>query len=674
MVQFFRLIFSWTLLLSATSSPISKVLELLGDMQAKVKKEALEAEEAVKEQEVYCERRASDLGYSIQTNKNAKEELEARISKAEGKLETVEDSIQEVLSGLQSNEANLESSKSLRSKEKAQFSTAQQNLMDTMESMKKAVAVLESEAAKGQSSSLIQVQKAPDVLAAFDAMVSSAMIGAADADGLTAFMQNSEEASELAPSAPVYEGKSGSIVEMLEDMQDKANAELKELRSKEASARHAFEMLQQSLQDQMSFAQEEVSKLKSNLAQTQVSKSADEKDLQEATTNVEADNKELEDLTMECRKKKDNYRRQEKDMAEELDAIDAAKAALVEKTGGEEQGVSFLQVVSSNGASDQPVVKLLQDAALRTNSSSLALLSRRIRSVLRSDLTSGADAFDKIKTMLSDMIENMQKELRKAADKKAYCDKELSKAKGKQEGKQDELEDLQTKIDAAASKSATLKAEASDLQKALASLAETEVNMTQLRAKEKAQFEKTVPEVKESIEGVKMALRVLREFYGGTAKASENKGTATGIIGMLEVVESDFAKNLAQMRVAESTAEGDFKKELQDMKLEKARKEKDMKYKIQASQRLEADLQELQSDTENTKTELSAIEEFNNGLTAECTVPPESFKEKQAKRQEEIQGLKTALEALDSQGSLLQSKKTAFRWLRGRQADTLDHD
>eukprot|EP00434_Breviolum_minutum_P023283 symbB.v1.2.020538.t1/scaffold1725.1/size121579/3 len=117
MVQTLRLIFSWTLLLSATSSPISKVLELLGDMQAKVKKEAVEAEEAVKEQEVYCERRASDLGYSIQTNKNAKEELEARISKAEGKLETVEDSIQEVLSGLQSNEANLESSKSLRSKE-----------------------------------------------------------------------------------------------------------------------------------------------------------------------------------------------------------------------------------------------------------------------------------------------------------------------------------------------------------------------------------------------------------------------------------------------------------------------------------------------------------------------------------------------------------------------------
>lgn len=626
-------------------------------MQAKVKKEAFEAEEAVKEQELYCERRASDLGYSIQTNKNAKEELEARISKAEGKIETVEDSIQEVLSGLQSNEANLESSKSLRSKEKAQFSTAQQNLMDTMESMKKAVGVLESEAAKGQSSSLLEVQKAPDVLAAIDAMVSSAMIGAADADGLTAFMQNSEEASELAPrEAPVYEGKSASIVEMLEDMQDKANAELKELRSKEASARHAFEMLQQSLQDQMSFAQEEVSKLKSNLAQTQVSKSADEKDLQEAATNVEADNKELEDLTMECRKKKDDYRMQEKDLAEELDAIDAAK------------------VVSSNGASDQTVVKLLQDAALRTKSSSLALLSRRIRSVLRSDLTSGADAFDKIKTMLSDMIENMQKELRKAADKKAYCDKELSKAKGKQEGKQDELEDLQTKIDAAASKSATLKAEASDLQKALATLAETEVNMTQLRAKEKAQFEKTVPEVKESIEGVKMALRVLREFYGGTAKASENKGTATGFIGMLEVVESDFAKNLAQMRVAESTAEGDFKKELQDMKLEKARKEKDMKYKIQASQRLEADLQELQSDTENTKTELSAIEEFNNGLTAECSVSPESFKEKQAKRQEEIQGLKTALEALDSQGSLLQSKKTAFRWLRGRQADTLDHD
>lgn len=51
-----------TLLLSASSSPITKVLELLGDMQAKVKKEASEAEEAVKEQDLFCERRASDLG------------------------------------------------------------------------------------------------------------------------------------------------------------------------------------------------------------------------------------------------------------------------------------------------------------------------------------------------------------------------------------------------------------------------------------------------------------------------------------------------------------------------------------------------------------------------------------------------------------------------------------
>lgn len=660
-----------TLLLSASSSPITKVLELLGDMQAKVKKEASEAEETVKEQDLFCERRASDLGYSIQTNKNAKEELEARISKAEGKIETVGESVEEALSGIQANEANLESATNLRSKEKAQFVAAQKDLMDTMESMKKAVRVLESEAAKGTgaSASLLQVQKAPDVLAAIDAMVSSAMIGAADADGLTAFMQSSEEASDI-QAPPVYESKSGSI--------DKANSELNELRAKEESARHAFEMLQQSLQDQIEFAKDEVSKLKTGLSQTQVGKKADEKDLQEAEDNLVADKKELDDLVVECRRKKDNYMMEKKNLAEELEALDTAKAALVEKTGGDE-AVSFLQVISSNGAHvDQTVVTTLQEAAKRTNSTSLALLSRRIRSVIRSDLTSGADAFKKIKTMISDMIENMQEEIRKAADKKAYCDAELAKAKAKQEGKQDELEDLQTKIDAAGSKSATLKAEASELQKALTILAETEVNMTQLRAKEKAQFEKTVPEVKESLDGVKMALKVLREFYGGMkTKPSENAGTATGVIGMLEVVESDFAKNLAQMRVTEATAEGDFQQAMQDMKLEKARKEKDMQYKIQGARRLEADLQELQSDSENAQTELSAIEEFNNGLTAECSVPPESFKDKQAKRQEEIEGLKNALEALDAQGSvsLMQSQRK-FRWLRGSRhaADTLDRD
>ncbi|CAJ1412536.1 unnamed protein product [Effrenium voratum] len=437
-------------------------------------------------------------------------------------------------------------------------------------------------------------------------------------------------------------------------------------------------MLQQSLQSQIGFAEEEVSKLKAALAQAQSSKTSDQKDLQEAESNLEADKKELDDLIVECRRKKEDYKIEKKDLAEELEALGKAKEALAEKTG---ESYSFLQVGTSSHAGtarpDENIATMLRDVAQRTNSTGLSLLSRRIRSLIRSDLTSGADAFEKIKTMISDMISSMEEQIRKAADKKAYCDSELAKAKTKLEGKQDEVEDLQTKMDGAASKSATLKAEASELRKALAVLAETEANATALREKESAQFEKTVPEVQEGLEGVKTALKVLREYYQGTKAASNRGGTATGVVGMLEVVESDFAKNLAQLRVAEATAKEDFKKGMQDLKLEKTRKEQDVKYKTQAAQRLDADLTELQSDSESVHTELSAIEEFNNGLKAECSVTPESFQEKQAKRKEEIDGLKTALEALDSQSgaSFMQSqKKAVLRWLRGSRRADLSHD
>mmetsp|Transcript_65694 Transcript_65694/g.154582 ORF Transcript_65694/g.154582 Transcript_65694/m.154582 type:complete len:683 (-) Transcript_65694:30-2078(-) len=663
---------------STTGSPLAKVMSLLTDMEEKVKREGVERDESMKAKEVFCERRFAELSHSIKKNENSKEELEARISKADSKLQTVSDDVEEALSGIQSTQANLDEATQVRTKEKTEFETAQKDLMETMESIKRAVEALEKEATKGSSASLLQVQKAPDVLAAINVMVSGAMIGAADADGLTAFLQSADAADDLQPPvAPVYESKSGGIVDMLEDMQDKAKAELDELRKKEESARHSYAMVRQSLEDQATYAKEEVSKLKTQQAQLKTTKTGAQKDLEEASSDLVEDKKELDDTKMECRRKAEDYEAEKKSLEEELEALGSAKAALAGKTGGAEaQSYSFLQVASSaTSGADQNVLTVLRDVARRTNSSGLALLSRRIRTIMRSDLTSTADAFGKIKNMISDMIESMEKQMQEAADKKAYCDAEMKKASTKQEGKESELEDLQTKIDAATSKSAALKEEVSDLQKSLATLAESEVNSTELRQKEKAQYKKLLPEVQEGLDGVKMALKVLREYYKGTQAATERGGTATGVIGQLEVVESDFAKNMAQMRVAEATAEEDFKKEMKDFELEKVRKEQDVKYKMQEAQRLDVDLQEFRSDSDSVQTELSAIEEFNTGLKAECSVTPVSFKERMAKRQQEIDGLKEALETLDAEsGTGLMQLKTERRKLmrlRGRRAEDL---
>merc|ERR1711972_235444 len=75
--------------------------------------------------------------------------------------------------------------------------------------------------------------------------------------GLVAFVQAQQGAEDDdmefgAPTAAAYKSKSGGIVEILEDMKDKADAELSELRKAESTAKHNFDMMEQSLEDQMS--------------------------------------------------------------------------------------------------------------------------------------------------------------------------------------------------------------------------------------------------------------------------------------------------------------------------------------------------------------------------------------------------------------------------------------
>merc|ERR1712083_864222 len=96
--------------------------------------------------------------------------------------------------------------------------------------------------------------------------------------------------------------------------------------------------------------------------------------------------------------------------------------------------------------------------------------------------------------------------------------------------------------------SAQLKADVADLQKALAELASAQLAMDKLRGEEKDAFTKGKAEMEEGINGVRLALKVLNEYYAKTDKAhAAAEGAGHGIIGLLEVIESDFTEGLTGM-------------------------------------------------------------------------------------------------------------------------------
>merc|ERR1711937_123400 len=105
----------------------------------------------------------------------------------------------------------------------------------------------------------------------------------------------------------------------------------------------------------------------------------------------------------------------------------------------------------------------------------------------------------------------------------------------------------------------------------------SQAEMDKMRAEEKATFTKNEAETAKGLDGIKLALKVLREYYAKAKSSSE--GAAGGIVSLLEVCESDFSKSLAEMRTTEETAAAAYEQETKENAIEKTTKKQDEKYK-----------------------------------------------------------------------------------------------
>merc|ERR1719499_2967639 len=186
----------------------------------------------------------------------------------------------------------------------------------------------------------------------------------------------------------------------------------------------------------------------------------------------------------------------------------------------------------------------------------------------------------------------------------------------------------------------------------------------QLRSSEKAAFEKNSAEMKQGIDGVKLALKVLKDYYAKADKShSAADGAASGIIGLLEVCESDFTKGLTEMTATEESAAAEFEAYVKEDEIATVKKQQDVKYKSQEAAGLDKSVADLSSDLETVSDELAAVFKSLDKLKEMCVAKAEPYAEIKARRDAEIAGLKEALEILETETALLQ--KTTRHTLRG---------
>merc|ERR1719359_2433788 len=606
---------------ASEANPIEKILEMISELQAKVIGEGKDAQKTYDEFAEWCEDRSTSLSHEIKTGKADVAEFQATIEEETSTIGALETKIEELSSDIQSNEADLEAATGIREKEAADFAAEEKELTEVISMLERATSILSKEMAKS-GASMLQLKSASSITEALGAMVQASVLSSADASRLTALVQTSnddEDSSMGAPAASVYEGHSDGIISTLEGLTEKAEGQLDKARKTEETSLQNYQMLKQSLTDEIEFAEKDMAKAKKNLAASQENKANAEGDLDVTSKDLAEDTATKATLHQDCMSAAEEFQSATKSRGEELNALATAKKVIKESTGGaagQSYGlnqVSFLQVDRTHVSSGADLAKLevvrfIRDLARKSKSPALAQLASRMSSAMRLGAAAGDDPFAKVKNLITDMISTLESEAEADASHKAYCDKETSEATAKKDELTAESNKLSTKIAQDKAASAKLKEEVAALQGELANMAKAKAEADKLRAEEKAAFDKNSAEMALGIEGVKKALSVLKEYYAQDGKShGAAEGAGAGIIGLLEVCESDFTKGLTEMTAQEEAAASDYVAYSKEDEIATVTKQKDVQYKTKEAAGLDKSVADLTTDLDSVTDELSAV-------------------------------------------------------------------
>lgn len=651
-------------------TPVQKVVTLMEEMVEKGKSETENEKTQFAEYVKFCEDTTSAKKTAIEEADARIESLTASIDKASSDVDQLTSEIAELDNIIASTSAEKANATSIRQKEAADYSATLTDYVDSITAMGKALTALkEQPQTRPQTTSLVQLSDlyqtrklSPSEASKYlDAFLTGHTAGKTES-----LLSEAQEAQ--AQPAAGYEFQSDRVIEMLEKLEVQFKEEKNSLKLEEQKKKTAFQNLITGLDSESTDAtKSKQTKLKEK-ASISEQKAKDESELADTTSTRKEDAKYKKDLEMSWEARAAEFKSRQKLRGEELEAlgkaIDIISGDAVTGAGkhlpGLLQSGTAMAVVNVNRSLRTPsfrkVADFLQEKAAVLHSQELAALAMRLQ----------ADPIDKVKEMIENMITRMEKDAAAEATKKAWCQEELSENEEARGAKNDEIEALEA--DEAKLKS-SLQQLAADLQALDEQVKDMNAAMTEatsIRQKEKEENTVAIKDAKAAQAAVAEALSVLNEFYAKAGQATAlvqaqaragpqpfekpytGMGSESGgVLGMIEVIQSDFARLEAETTAAEQSAAKEYESFMDDSKLDMASKEKDISHKSSRKDSETQALSSLQADLASVKKELSAVMKTYEELKPQCADESASYEERKAKRDAEIKSLEEALKALN---------------------------
>jgi len=643
---------------------VSLLDKLTKEVTEEGKKEAVQYEKF----SCFCKNQEEQKTRQLAKSERRIEDLEARIEDLAAKIESAKDTIEENDEDIEEIEGNMKKEAEARKTEHETYVENDKNKVEAITRLGSAIkSIKESEKKKAHTKSLQGFAQVLPIARRAAAMMQLSSDRKAKVEELLA-----------EPGKPhAYESKGGDIVNTLVSLKTTFKEDKKEADEEEMEAKHTFDKAQ----GNRASRKKHLEMANANLA-AKVSQMSEEKTKAQQANATETQRKEDDgafkaELISSCAEKKTDWDQRSENRLKELTALATATEILKGKVAsnyGANKKLNLLQtraVVHRRDERDAVRTMLLQKAK-ELGSPELLVLAQEAK-----------DPFKKIRDLIQDLVDKLEQQAVDEQEDADFCDTEMSAASADRDEAKTKLE--KKKADMAKKDSAireTVKTIA-DLEQEISDLTKAAKEAKALRDEEKAQNEKIVKDAEEGKTAVEGAISVLEAFYSSSSSliqqpdkyqrrenthapgadaegktvddrapkafAGDYEGKQSQgqqILGFLEVIKSDFARTVTTVGEAETAAQTDYDDEKATRDSQLSTDEGDLTTENDNLKEYKRDRFDLEDDVHEWNGKLATAKEELEKLKPQCVGTADDYKERVARREQEIEALQNALKLL----------------------------
>lgn len=692
--------------LSHAVTPVEKVIKLLEDMKAEVEADGTNEAAAYDEFSCFCKDQTTKKSGAITTGQDTVDTESATIQEKTATKGQHETELSERKEKQEKLTSELKATETRCSAEQAAYEANNNDLVKAISSLEGALKALGDSKPAAASFLAIRDNAIQRSLVLADALN---LLETPKRKAAAAFLQQ-KSASKVDPDDPEYkfhsQGVLDTISELLADFQKQKSVADEEWGKTDEACKDTKQSLSDEMasnEEGMSAASEAISTLTEEIGESR-------ENLLNAEAQLKDEKLYLKDLTKLCESRAKDWDQRTQMRAGEVEALSQALAILTDRVAGADETVNqraLLQahkrVLAVNKTSTNATASnatktpsFLQTVAVHTHEVELSLQMQKVNKVVdflqskgqslhstvlsqlaakayqpRFSATPAYDPFKKVKTLIQQLVERLLKEATAEATKKGFCDTELGKANNDRDHRLTDANKLNAELAGLEAKKDALEQEIEALTTELGDLRD-DLNQTSINRKdEKAANAETLKTAREGLEAVKEAIAILKTFYKQAAKVSflqaspvaedtEGPGfegsyggkqeASKGVIGTLEVIKSDFERTISTTTSSEKKAAADFvefdrtsKSDIGSKETKKTLDEEDLETTKNSIAQGKSDLQTAMDLLDSA---LKSLED----LAPTCTDLTMPYEERVAKREQEIESLKSALCILDTDG------------------------